>query len=342
MGGERLGAAVLANAGFERINREVQVCPARVAQEEVLLVAHVLVSPSDDLIVVTTSARVRHIVVRMGEWVTIRSRLGKLLQHELYRWIGGDHARADHVRDAVATDLLSAVTAGGVGAGGVVDLNHVTLPVLVIPEVTTNFRQRRHTLAEGLANTLPETFVAEEEKGLVLSVVKARKFHGSPDVKTKLILVEWPPIGREEITGVQTGIAQVFVGGAVKLVGARLGGEIDYAARETAPLRVQVIRLNLEFLKRVLGGNQAELVDVTVVQRHAVEILRALVGDGTSNLVVAVVEGILPHGVALRLSLRHHAGGERHQVHRVAPVERQFVYLARLDDLTQVAGCRLK
>ena len=165
--------------------------------------------------------------------------------------------------------------------------------------------------------------------------------NGTADVAAVLVLVEGPTISNEEITGVQMRVAQIFVSGAMKLIAAGLRGEINHAASKTAPFSRQVICLNLEFLKRILSGNQAELVDVAVIQGHAVEVLRPLVGDGAPDLVVAIAEGVLAHGITLRLSLRYHAGRQGDQVHRVASVQRQLVHLPLRDDLAQVACRRL-
>ena len=79
--------------------------------------------------------------------------------------------------------------------------------------------------------------------------------------------------------------------------------------------------MNFEFLQGILCRNQAELVDVAVVQGHSVKVLGALAGDGAANLKVGVPKRIFPDGTALELPLGNNAGGDRNKVHRVAPVQ---------------------
>ena len=308
-----------------------------------LLVTHVLVDPGRHLVGVTASTRCGRIVAGVRELVPSRVRVRKLHQHSLGGGI--DVLRAYHVQHAVATDPLARVSEG-IRGQRVVDRDQIAVSVTIIGEVAALLRQGRYTLREGLAKSQPETFVAEKEEGLVAPIVEMGKVEGPADIAAELVLMPRSsvnPLGVvKEIVGVQHVVAQVFISGAVKLIAAGFRGEVDDAAGKTAPLRVQVIRLHLEFLKRILGGNQAELIDVAVVQRHAVEVFRALIGDGATNLVVGVIERILPHRSALGMPLGHDAGRERDQVHGVASVERQLIHLPLRDDLTQVSRGGLK
>src|SRR5437763_4071152 len=108
-------------------------------------------------------------------------------------------------------ELLTRVAPVGIqrGGEGVVDWDCVALPIDVLREVAVLHRQCRHALEKGLADSLAETFVAEEEKRLVAPVVGVGNVDGTADVAAVLVLVEGPTITNEEVTGVQMRVAQI-------------------------------------------------------------------------------------------------------------------------------------
>ena len=91
-----------------------------------------------------------------------------------------------------------------------------------------------------LAQPLP--LLAHEEEQLVL-------LDGAAEVVAEIVVAQLGEIGREEIARVQSVVAEVFEGPAVKLVGAVLGHEVESHARGAAVLGGEVGGLNLDLLQ---------------------------------------------------------------------------------------------
>jgi hypothetical protein len=72
----------------------------------------------------------------------------------------------------------------------------------------------------GIGVQLPHALPAAPEE-------KAIAFDGSTDIGSKLVLDILAAMRVEEVPRIQIGVAEVFVRGTVKLVGAALGGDVD-------------------------------------------------------------------------------------------------------------------
>ena len=81
--------------------------------------------------------------------------------------------------------------------------------------------------------------------------------------------------------------------------------------------------------------NQDRQIDVTDVQWLAVQIFRTLIPERSVYLVVSPSKGIYSHGRPGGTSLRHYGGRQFNQIKYVAPIQRQFVYLALLYHRTE-------
>ena len=134
----------------------------------------------------------------------------------------------------------------------------------------------------------------------------------------------------EILVRVQNLVAEKLVSLAVEAVGTRFRAEVHDAAGELAELRSQVVVLDLEFADRILSRNNDGEIDVADVERLAVEVLRALIAERASYLVIAPAKRILADGSAARSALRNRRGRNRDQVENVAAIQRKFVGLALL------------
>src|SRR5205823_2919026 len=113
----------------------------------------------------------------------------------------------------------------------------------------------------------PQTiaFITEKGEGLVLD-------GWTTDRGSKLILNPWwgfvlRPFQDfcslvEKFVGVESLVTQVFVGGAVPCIGARLRTQVDNAARKLAPLGTKIVVLDLKLGNRILSRNQKWQVNV--------------------------------------------------------------------------------
>src|SRR5580658_2563345 len=147
---------------------------------------------------------------------------------------------------------------------------------------------------------------------------------------------------REKGPGIQHFVAKIFIRFAMIIVTAALGAEVDDTARELAPFRADVVVLDLKFTDRILNRNDDRQIDVADVQRLAIQIFRALVGEGTAHLIGSPAEWVLTDWGAARTALRDCRRGQKNQVKYVAAVERNLVRLALVYDLTERRGGRLQ
>ena len=130
-------------------------------------------------------------------------------------------------------------------------------------------------------------------------------------------------------------LRKIFVRFTVVIVRTALGAEVHDTAGELAPFGAEVVVLHFEFGDGILGRNDDGEVDVTDVQRLAVEVLSALIAERTGHLIVAPAEGVLAYRSAARAALGDGARRQGNQVEYVAAVERDFVGGALVDNLTK-------
>lgn len=137
----------------------------------------------------------------------------------------------------------------------------------------------------------------------------------------------------EEGIRVQYLVADVLIGAAVKAVGTGSGGHIHDAAGEAAELGADRVAVHAELADRVLHGHQRRTVDVTGIERHAVEVKSALVGHTSTDLVVSkpgVVGqgaiGLVADGIAAYRTLRHDAGGKLEQIEDISAVQGHLLH----------------
>ena len=211
-------------------------------------------------------------------------------------------------------------------------------------EVAALHGRRRRIEEQRASLPLPVALVRREEEHLVAGDRAA--YVRTPlvlDERWSLDLVLRGGVGVvEEGVGIEDPVAEEFVGRAMELIAAGLGGHVDHAAGETPEFRTQVVGLDLEFLHRVLRGHQSGQVDVGHVDRRAVERRRALVGLPAADLVVAPSEDVHAGGALHGLALGHDARRQGHKVEDVAAVQGRLGHFPRLDDLAERRGLRLQ
>ncbi len=123
---------------------------------------------------------------------------------------------------------------------------------------------------------------------------------------------------QKEIVRIKDLVADIFVRFPVNGTCPRLRAEIGHATGKLSPFRSQIAGLNLELLNRILRRNQHGQVDVTDVQRLAIEVLCALVPERTVHLVVAPAKRIHSHRCARGAALRNHGCRQLNEVENVA------------------------
>src|SRR5712664_4835466 len=145
----------------------------------------------------------------------------------------------------------------------------------------------------------------------------------------------------KKLVRVQHFVAKVLVRSAMPFVTSRPGAQVDYTPGELAPLRPQIVVLDFKFPDRILGRNDERQVDIADIERLAVQIFRALVPKGATDLKISEVEGVLADGRAIGVSLRNHGGSDEGEIKNVAPVQGQLRGLALVDNLAKRGGFSL-
>src|SRR5580692_3761847 len=79
--------------------------------------------------------------------------------------------------------------------------------------------------------------------------------------------------------------------------------QVDYAAGELAPLSTQVTVLDFEFTDGILRRNDNREIDVSDIEGLTIKVLRSLICERTSDLVVAPTERVLTDGRTTRPAL---------------------------------------
>src|SRR5882724_3692301 len=118
-------------------------------------------------------------------------------------------------------------------------------------------------------------------------------------------------------------------------IGPRFRAQVHDAARELAPFCTLIVRLDFIFVDGVLGRNDDRQIDVAYIQGLTVEVLGTLVGERTSDLVIAPAEWVLAHRRAAGSSLSNRCRRDRNQVKDISSVQRQFIGLALIYHLTE-------
>src|ERR1700726_31902 len=101
---------------------------------------------------------------------------------------------------------------------------------------------------------------------------------------------------------------------------AGFGAEVGHATRKLSPFSAKIASLHFEFLNGILRRNQDRQVDVANVQRLAIEVLRALVSEGTVHLIISPTKRIHSHGSACGTSLWNYRSSQFDQIKYVAAI----------------------
>src|SRR5882724_8887332 len=133
----------------------------------------------------------------------------------------------------------------------------------------------------------------------------------------KIILYQMIVAHGIERSGIKRPIAQKFVGGAVKLVGAGAGHDVDLPAARPAHFRRIASRLYFEFLHRIWGGTKVERIECRVRIGGAIEQIIVCIGTVAAN----AYRRALPrppiqriHVASLRTMRLMRSGNGKHQV----------------------------
>ncbi len=204
-------------------------------------------------------------------------------------------------------------------------------------EITGGFFRVGNRGCEWLARAQSKTFRAEKPKRLVPSF-KVRNIQRPAGICPELVLHPGRPRSansvQKEIVRIKDLVAEIFVRFPVNGTCPRLRAEIGDATGKLSPLRSQIAGLNLELLNRILRRNQDGQVNVTDVQRLAIEVLCALVPKRTVHLVVAPPKRIHSHRRTRGAALRDHGCRQLNEVKNIAAVEGQLIDFPLLHNRT--------
>src|ERR1700730_8948874 len=104
--------------------------------------------------------------------------------------------------------------------------------------------------------------------------------------------------------------------------GTGLGAEVRDAAGELAPFGPEIAVLDLELADGILRRNDNRQVDIADVQGLAIKVLRTLIGERTSDLVIAPTEWVLAYWRTTGSSLRNCRRGNYDQIEDIPAVQR--------------------
>ena len=134
-------------------------------------------------------------------------------------------------------------------------------------EVAVAFSSCGHRGSDDATDELASALIVGEEEGLVSTDRTAED-------EAELIAAKFGFIGigrsgrSEKIAGVQVFVAEELEDGAVKIVAAGFGGEIDDAAVESAECGGGIARLNVELAYGVNDGKEGDLTRAQVEERR--------------------------------------------------------------------------
>jgi len=164
MGMIPLSATIHAHTGSVRVDGETQVGPIGVSGENSLLIADVLVSAENQLVVITTYAGIMYIITDMCEWLSRKIGRGPQVKHLRSRLI--NPTGADDIQLSVAANPVTHVDrrTGRINSRlsrrrWVIYRYHVSTAVTKVGEVTRSLSQSRYGQQIRLSLALPVTFV---------------------------------------------------------------------------------------------------------------------------------------------------------------------------------------
>src|SRR5208282_21093 len=97
-------------------------------------------------------------------------------------------------------------------------------------------------------------------------------------------------------------------------VGAGLRAQVYDAAGKLSPFGALIVVLDFVLSNRILRRNDDRQVDVADIQRLTVKVFCALVGERTTDLIVAPAERVLSHRRSAGSALGDRRGRNRDQV----------------------------
>src|SRR5579872_6753201 len=199
---------------------------------------------------------------------------------------------------------------------------------------------RKHIARQGQSLTMPQSFIGEKEKRLVL-VNRATK------IAAKLIALKRRHRQRspgraqaivECIAGIEEVVSNVIVELAVEFVGAGAAGNIDDRPRIAPVFRAVGGIIHLEFSYRVDGRLEGDLVLHHVIQvdavDHPVDRILAVPGRIHGKRALAAQGG----GQEAILRRCYATWYQQRQINKVTAIERNFLYCTLIDGLADRHG----
>ena len=161
------------------------------------------------------------------------------------------------------------------------------------------------------------------------------------DGAAELVLVQGVSGCGEVAVRVEYAIAQKLECGAMELITARLGDDVDHPARALAELRVVVAGLYAELLQRVRERERVVHVGHLIHVVAAIQKIVRLVGqrsihtgnNGNGKCLANALIGSIAFGGCV-----DHAGNQRYERGRISAVQRQIDDACLVDDLGQGAA----
>src|SRR5437899_3029397 len=178
---------------------------------------------------------------------------------------------------------------------------------------------------EGLTGSQPEPFPACEPEGPVAAIVMGNA-ERTACVQSKLILHPWwtwfSCSVQKKVIRVEDAIAEIFIRLTMKIVGRAFGTKIRHATSKSAPFRTKITGLHFEFLNGILSRNQHGQVDVSNVERLAIEVLGALVSERAAHLIIAPAERIHSDWCSSRTTLGNYRRRQDDEIENIAAIQR--------------------
>jgi hypothetical protein len=308
----------------------VRVVDVRIAEEETVARADLVIEPGVVLVAVADRSGAADEVVAAGRIVgrAVRQRivLDGAQRHRIEPPAGQRGRRKGGAHESRAARI-------GARRKGIVELHrhegsgrrpHECLREIPLPlQLRRHARQRRHRAV------VADALVVEEEERLV---APDRAADRSPELMVaerrlvEIVAVVRPP------GGVHLVVAHELGERAAKAVGPRLGDEIDHAPAGHAELRGQRIGLHAEFLHRVDARRHRVLVPLRQCRRAAVEEHRV---GAALPAVDAHAGEVEVTGVEERRGQERHSRCEPRQLERIASVQWKLAHARVVDDVAE-------
>ena len=251
--------------------------------------------------------------------------------------IGLNHSRHDRVKPVGRNLAIRERIAGEARSGSrrraqrrrIEDIAHRV-------EVASPHFRDRHCVHKRAFLPALEAFVVAEEKQLVLDDLAA-------EARAKLALAQHGLVRQEEVPRVGLVVAQKFVGAAVPLVRTRFRNHVHRRTGVAPLVGGEKARLDFELAHRFHRRPQHD------GQRQPLVVVNAVVQEVVGAFAVSVREDFAARAKIVRSRTTHngalgakahtgHARSKRRQLHKVAPVQRQFRHGLLFDNL---ANCRV-